>query len=322
MTAYSMTHWWQETFPQGRQTLTIAGGEGEQIQIAYGEKGEGPLLLLVHGIGVWSYYWRHNIEALAQSHRVMAFDAKGHGFSAPFPLPRQAGHPILELGRIIQVLSDQGVDGQDEQSVAIVAESLGALTALALAQQQPQLISKLVLINVPIFPRQLPSRSMRLLASLPLDWIWGVEQLRIPKRVAPLVQQLTRLTQREVMVNASRMNATEIWGSAYPYLQFPGTLTHLAADLKLGLREIEGLLVGQPSLIQEIQMGLGAIAQPTLVLWGEQDRWFPVADGERLAQALPNSQFKVIPNCGHQAAADCPDAVNQAILSFLHPSAF
>ena len=67
--------WWTSTFPKGRQTLTIDDAEGQPVAIAYGEVGQGQPLVLVHGIGVWSYAWQGNVSALAQHYRVICFDS-------------------------------------------------------------------------------------------------------------------------------------------------------------------------------------------------------------------------------------------------------
>ena len=92
-----MQDWWSTTFPKGRQTVTITDANGYPVKIAYGEKGKGKPLFLVHGIGSWSYGWRHNIDRLSQHFRVICFDAKGHGFSDRPLYAEQVGHQIIEI---------------------------------------------------------------------------------------------------------------------------------------------------------------------------------------------------------------------------------
>ena len=62
---------------------------------------------------------------------------------------------------------------------------------------------------------------------------------------------------------------------------------------------------------------LGAVAAPTLVVWGAADRWIPVRDGGRLVAELPRGVFVVIPRTGHAAAEESPDEVNRLLLTFL-----
>jgi pimeloyl-ACP methyl ester carboxylesterase len=62
---------------------------------------------------------------------------------------------------------------------------------------------------------------------------------------------------------------------------------------------------------------LGAVAAPTLVVWGAADRWIPVRDGSRLATELPRGAFVVVPRTGHAAAEESPDEVNTLLITFL-----
>ncbi len=304
-----MNDWWQATFPKGRQFLKILDANGTPVNIAYGEVGTGYPLVLVHGLGVWSHYWRHNISALAEHYRVICFDAKGGGFSDR-PLARESvGHQVIELARILEALCDR--------PAILVAESLGALTVLGVTQEHPHLIDRQVVINVPIYPKELPSWGMKLLSVMPLDMVRAVDVLRVPKTLAPLTRWIAAIARRDVVIDPSSVTLDEVYWATYPYIEFPYTLTKLAEDLQIGLQQINNLIEGKPSHIYTIQQGIPAMTTPTLVLWSEHDTWFPLEDGHRLHQELPNSHLHVIPNCGHQAAAGRPDEVNRAILSFL-----
>ncbi|HEY9643464.1 MAG TPA: alpha/beta hydrolase [Coleofasciculaceae cyanobacterium] len=301
-------NWWQVTFPSGQQTLVIEEANGQQVAIAYGEVGSGQPLLLLHGIGSWSYNWRSCIEPLARSFRVICIDAKGYGFSEASAIPETVGHQVVELARIMQSLSDQ--------PVILAAESLGALTALAVAQRYPDLIERLIVINVPIFPKRLPSVGMRSLSYLPLSLVQWLDQRQLMRLFAPVVQQVTRLIRREVVLDPQSITSDEIYWLTYPYLHLPGTLTQFAADLKLAAREIDRLHRQQPNLISAIQQALPTILCPTLVLWADQDRWFPLEDGVLLEDCLPHARLQILPNCGHVASSTNPAAVSQAILAF------
>jgi len=308
----SMHDWWQSTFPKGRQSLTILDANDTPVKIAYGEMGEGPPLVLVHGIGVWSYYWRHNLEALAQHHRVICFDAKGYGFSDRPLAPEPVGHQVVELARITEALCDR--------PAIFVAESLGALTILGLAVEYPHLCDRLVTINVPIFPQELPSWGMKLLSQLPLGLIRMADTARLPRTFAPTARWLAEIARRDVVIDPSAITPEEVYWATYPYIEFPYTLTKFAEDLQIGLQQIDNLIKGKPSYIRTIQQGLSGVVAPTLVLWAAGDTWFPPRDGEKLHQHLPHSEFVIIPNCGHQAAAGRPKEVNEAILKFLATS--
>lgn len=304
-----MQDWWQATFPHGRQTITITDANGYPVSIAYGEKGTGQPLFLLHGIAGWSYSRRCSIEPLAQHFRVICFDAKGSGFSEK-PLPSEKpGHQIVEMERVIRALCDQ--------PAIAVAESLGALTALAVAEEHPELFSQLVVANVPIFPTQLPNWGMRLMANLPLSWFQAVDQWRLARLLAPALRLLVYFLRQEVVADPSQITTEDVYWLTYPYVEFPHTVAKLAEEFQLAADEIRRLNINQPNLIRTIQDRLAQITCPTLVLWGDRDRWFPASDGEKLRDRLPNAQLIIIPNCGHHASGCQPELVNAAILSFL-----
>jgi pimeloyl-ACP methyl ester carboxylesterase len=62
---------------------------------------------------------------------------------------------------------------------------------------------------------------------------------------------------------------------------------------------------------------LGSLQTPTLVIWGDADRWIPLRDGSRLARELPRGAFVVVPRTGHAAAEESADEVNRLLIDFL-----
>ncbi|AVH68018.1 MULTISPECIES: alpha/beta fold hydrolase [unclassified Nostoc] len=305
-----MKDWWQATFPKGRQSLIITDAQGYPVQISYGEKGRGKPLILLHGMGSWSYNWRHSVAALSKHFRVICFDAKGFGFSEKPSFRREHNsHQILEFKRIIQALCDE--------PVVIVAESLGGLVALALAQENPQLIGQLVVVNVPVFTKHLPHWAMSLLAQTPLEIIQTIDTLRLAYLFAPLLREIMARERRGVLFDPSILTQEDVYWITYPFIEFPGAIAKVAEELQIAAREIENWQANKPNMLTQIQNNLSAIQCPTLVLWGDRDSWFPVSHGEKLHQHLPNSKLKILSNCYHDASTGAFEQVNAAILEFL-----
>ena len=306
-----MKDWWQDNFPQGRQYLVIPDAQGYPIQIAYGEKGRGKPLILLHGLGSWSYNWRHSIEPLSQHFRVICCYFKGFGFSEkPVSRREENGHQIIELKRIIQALCNE--------PPVIVAESMGGLISLGLAGKSPDLVGHLVVINVPIFAETLPHWSMNLLSQTPIEIIHLIDNLRLTYWFAPLVREVMGTERRKVLYNPSLLTEEDIYWITYPFIEIPGTLVKVAEELQIAAREIENLRTNQPNMLNNIQRNLKNIECPTLILWGDKDSWFPVSHWEKLHQNLPNSRLQILRNCYHDAATDSAEVINTAILEFLN----
>ncbi|MEH2072347.1 MAG: alpha/beta hydrolase [Nostoc sp.] len=310
-----MKDWWQATFPKGRQNLVISDAYGYPVQIAYGEVGRGKPLILLHGMGSWSYNWRHLVAPLSKYFRVICFDAKGFGFSEK-PLSRREynGHQVIEFKRIIQALCDE--------PAVIVAESLGGLIALAIAQEHPQLIGRLVVVNVPIFPERLPHWAMWLLAQTPLEIMQTIDSLRLAYMFAPLFREIMAIERRAVLFDPSILTQEDIYWITYPFIELPGTIAKVAEELQIAAREIENCQANKPNMLTKIQNNLSQIQCPTLVLWGEQDSWFPASHGEKLHQQIPNSKFQMLSNCYHDASTGASEVLYTAILEFLQDTSF
>ena len=304
-----MQDWWQATFPKGRQTVKIIDANGTPVSIAYGEKGTGKPLFLIHGIGSWSYNWRRSVEPLSKYFRVICFDAKGYGFSEKPPGRERHDHQVIEIERIISALCDE--------PAIVVAESLGALVSLGVALAYPKLIQRLIVVNVPIFPERLPHWGMLWLSKLPLELVQAVDKARLTYFLAPLIREVMKIERGTVLFDPSILTQDDVYWISYPFIEFPGTLAKVAEELQIAASEIERSQAKKPNLISKIQNHLGSIKCPTLILWGEQDSWYPATDGEKLRSLIPNSQLKIIPNCGHDASSGSSQAVNAAIIEFL-----
>ncbi|MGH7147077.1 MAG: alpha/beta fold hydrolase, partial [Nitrospiraceae bacterium] len=64
---------------------------------------------------------------------------------------------------------------------------------------------------------------------------------------------------------------------------------------------------------------IGEIIHPTLVIWGEEDRVFPIAVGEELHHTIKGSRFTRISKAGHIPQWERPDLVNQELITFIRP---
>jgi pimeloyl-ACP methyl ester carboxylesterase len=116
--------------------------ERDGVRLAGQDGGEGPPVVLLHGLTATRRYVVMGSTALERSgHRVITYDARGHGASTPAPAPERYGYE--ELGRdLIAVLDGTGVD-----RAVLAGASMGAHTLLWLALNHPQRVAGLVVIT-------------------------------------------------------------------------------------------------------------------------------------------------------------------------------
>lgn len=106
------------------------------------EAGEGPPVLLLHGLTATRRYVVHGSRTLERAgHRVVTYDARGHGVSSPAPSPDDYTYDLM-VEDAVAVLDALGIE-----RAAVAGQSMGSATALGLALQHPERVSSLVVIT-------------------------------------------------------------------------------------------------------------------------------------------------------------------------------
>jgi pimeloyl-ACP methyl ester carboxylesterase len=256
-------------------------------------------LLLVHGGGDGAFDWVPIMSELARTRRVLAVDRPGHGLAEPFDY---RGVDLLEHARTF--LRDV-LDAVDLPTVDIAANSIGGLWATALALDEPQRVSRLVLVGAPVGLARDAPLLLRMM-SLPL---------------------LGQLLGRLLMRNPTRDGNRKFWGQVQ--VAHPERLddTFLDVDVAHTRRNLDCIL----SLIRCVGRGLRAghlvlgdrwqtLQVPTLYLGGERDVFVrPKVEKalQAIAEGNPNVCLVRIPDAGHLPWLDEPARVVAEIERFL-----
>jgi pimeloyl-ACP methyl ester carboxylesterase len=257
--------------------------------------GTGPPVLLLHGFPDSSLGFRDLCEALAaQGFRAIAPDLPGFGLS-----DKPEG---LQAYRASSVVADLAALARwtGEEKVAVVGHDWGGILAFCLASQQPELVSKLVVINAPhpaIYYRVL-RRSLQLLRS----WYILFFQLRGIAEWVITRRWIFRWMMRQLVARKDVMTEARVEAGRRELLR-PGAA--------------RGALSYYRALLRWPLECARRIEAPTLILWGEADPSLDI----RLLDELPNHVAQVvvhrIPGAGHFAHWEEPERTTRELVAFL-----
>lgn len=263
-------------------------------RLHYLELGAGPTLVLLQGAGGGAANWYRLLKALSERFRVLAPDLPGFGRSEPMPIEPPLDRRAADV--IAAWLDDLDVDVCD-----VIGTSFGGLIALRLAQRSDGRVRRLVLLDSVGLGRQVPL--VVRLATLP-----GIDRLALrPSRTGTAV-----LFRRWLTSNRERLPPTHR-EALVDYLWRSSDVGDPAV-LARALRAFTNLR-GQRDVVSASE--LHDLRTPTLVVWGERDRFLPAAHARRAAALLPNARLHLIPDAGHSPNWEAPAAVLDAVRPFL-----
>ena len=262
--------------------------------VGYRMAGDGPVLLLIHGIAGSSAAWREVMPALAERYTVIAPDLIGHGHSAK-PLGDYS------LGAYASGMRDLlGALGVERASV--VGQSFGGGVALQLAYQHPECCERLVLVDSGGLGREV-SWMLRFM-TLP-----GSEYL-MPVIFPSFVRRRGNELSRQLHARGVRLGRiAEMW-NAYASLTESDNRQAFVRTLRAVIDP------GGQTVSAEDRLYLAA-RMPTLIIWGEQDTIIPVSHALAAHVAIPHSRLELIAEAGHFPHVETPERFLEVLLDFL-----
>lgn len=250
-------------------------------RIAHRRAGAGPVLVLLHGAVSDSRVWRVELDAFADDHTVIAWDAPGCGESDDVPETWLMRDYAQALARLLTALELPPAD--------VLGHSWGSTLALELWLLRPELVRSLVLVGgYAGWSGSLPTAEVERRLQFALDVADALPAAFDPTTTPGLFSDV---------MPADR--AAEL-AAVMTEVRAPATRTMARALAACDLRE-----------------DLPRIGVPTLVVAGEEDLRSPIPVAEALAAAIPDARLAVLPGLGHECYLESAEAFERAVRPFL-----
>ena len=262
------------------------------ISVRYAVAGEGPAVLLVHGLATSMITWYCNIDAVADAgFTVIAVDLPGFGDSD------LAGHrgyaPDIAAHFLAEFTAELGIE-----RFSVVGNSAGGLIAGLTALEYPERVEKVALVGSAGLGRRLS---------------WPLRLISIPV-VGELVYQ-PRIIGKTAVARRIFYRTPDFLDDILPEMLRVRCLPHAPQVMLQSVRSGVNLMGLRPEL--NILERLRSLHAPLLTVWGEEDTIIPAAQAEDVRRALPGSTVHTLPECGHWPQMEKPEQFNRILTGFL-----
>ena len=252
------------------------------IRIAVDRTGEGPLLVMLHGIGGNRTNWRDQQPVFAEQFTTVAWDARGYGLSDDYPGDLDFRDFARDLARVL--------DHYGAEKAHLLGLSMGGRIIQDFYETLPNRVSTLTLCD---------TRS----GDFHQSWEARVEFVRLRKE--PLLAGKTPAEMAPPV-------AETLIGSTSSREAF-----HRLVDSMAALHKESYLKTIQASSLQSQTLNISTIAVPTLIVCGEYDRLTPPDVSEGMHEMIPCSEYVVIEDAGHLTNIENPSRFNEVVMDFL-----
>jgi pimeloyl-ACP methyl ester carboxylesterase len=265
--------------------------EVDGVRLHYQEAGdlEAPRMILIHGFAASNLVWsKVFLEFAAAGYRVIAPDLPGYGYSDK---PRHLDYTIARQAEMIVSFLKQ----LNIERAVFVGSSYGAAIAATIALDHPELVEKLVMVGAVNNNKPTRYLLMRLFGSPIIGDI-----------LSPLLvgsRRLLRMRMKRVYDRHSWVLDERRVDARHLPLKTRGA--HRAIIRTVRRWDAE-----------RVSREAHLLTQPTLLMWGDTDREVPLADGERLHEAIPGSRLIVFHQCGHLPQEEYPELFVKLVLEF------
>ncbi|WP_210514718.1 alpha/beta fold hydrolase [Hymenobacter terricola] len=263
---------------------TFESYRGQRVRVA--RLGHGEAVILLHGYPENLQVFARLAPGLAADKQVIAFDWPGMGHSEEWP---GGATPLLVARHLLQLLDAWQID-----RAHLVGQDMGGQPALVFAAVYPERVRSVVVMN------SLVSGTAK--TSWEINWLrrFGVNRL--------LLRHFPRLI---------------FWRALHTFLPAgEGLEPAVHRDMWATFRQprvrqfIVRMCAGYEAQLPRLPAWYQQVKCPVLILWGAEDKHFPVAHAHDLQAQIPQAQLEIIPHAGHWMVVAQPTEVQRRIQAF------
>ncbi|SNS22015.1 alpha/beta fold hydrolase [Pseudomonas segetis] len=268
--------------------------ELDGCNVHYRDQGdrELPVIIMIHGVVSSLHTWDDWFFEFNPHYRVIRFDLPGFGLTGP---SKDGVYTVERMLRILGLLMDH----LHVERASFAGSSLGGYLAWNFALSQPNRVEKLVLIDPAGY------------AMDKLPWMIAASQLPGSTILMPIWMPRTLIAQgvKEVYGDRKRIKASVV-ERYYRLSRRPGNRRAMMQIFRQLVLTNRTQLLQTPAAVARLEV-------PTLLLWGEVDRWIPPAQVRLWQRDLPSIQVKTYPGVGHLPMEEIPWQSAADALQFL-----
>ncbi|MFP4554567.1 MAG: alpha/beta fold hydrolase [Actinomycetota bacterium] len=261
--------------PEGeirKQSVRIHGHD-----VTYRMAGDGPVVVLIHGIAGSSTTWRAVMPALAERYTVIAPDLLGHGESSKPRGDYSLGAYASGIRDLLAVL--------DLGAATVIGHSLGGGIAMQFAYQFPERVQRLVLVASGGLGKEVSP----LVKAVTLPGAEYVVPLLLHRKIRELGERPGAWAHSIGLRPTDTMS--EIWRSYTTLTERRGQQAFIHT-----VRSVIDVAGQRVSAHDRLYL---AEALPTMIVWGDRDRIIPVDHAYQTAEAIPNARLEILEGAGH-----------------------
>lgn len=267
--------------------------------IEYRESGRGSPVVFVHGVGVNGDLWRRVAPRLAAEHRCIVPDLPWGAHSRPLRPDAD-----LSLPGMARIVADFMAALELDDVTLVGNDSGGALSQLVVTRH-PERVGRLVLTPCDAFDN-FPPKMFRYLS-------WAA---KVPGAMAPIVQSMRLRANRRTPIAFGWLTKRRLPNAVSDHYVNPvihdRRIREDARAFILGLDPADTLAAAEK---------LSGFDRPVLLAWAPEDRFFPIAHAERLAELLPDARLARIEDSRTFVSEDQPQRLAELIAGFVREPA-